>query len=370
MQKPLEQRSLYFIVGCPRSGTYLLSAILNASGRIAIPTETHFVPLFQPCLWIAGDLRRPGARKRLLRAIFIFLRIWLARAEEERDFAAVTRHSLLAIENESSRIADDASNYASLVGGLFAAYARRQGVMDAGDKSAFFDHMPLEQIDTSMAGHARFIHVIRDGRDVCSSWRKIKVGPRSVSEAATAWTRHFEGKTAWGRLNPDRYLEVRYEHLLESPRDTLHKVCSFIGFDYSDALLDFHAASFARDIGNSSTHPRLNQPLDPTNQGKWRQELTAEEVREFEGIAHVALAAGGYGLSAPLAQGGLPRERDKIFLSSHRARLALKEVLPACALCAAWLHLPLDRLCNSRIWLRIEFWLTRNPSMDQGISGR
>lgn len=369
ISEPIEPRPVFFIVGCPRSGTYLLSSILNASSRIAIPTETHFVPLFRPHLWLAGDLSRPAARKRLLRAVFIFLRIWLARAEEERDFAAVTRHSLLAVESESDRIAGSATSYAGLVCGLFASYACLQGAGEAGDKSAFFDHMPLEQIDAAMAGCARFIHVIRDGRDVCSSWRKTKVGPRSVSEAALAWSHHIEGKQAWGRLHPERYLEVRYEDLLNTPRDTLRTACAFIGFNYSDSLLDFHTTPYARDLGNSSTHPRLSQPLERANQGKWRQESTADEVSEFEAIAHVALKAVGYDLSAPVTPSGLSSKGRKNFLSSHRIRLAMKEVLPAFALCAAWVHLPLDRLCNSRIWLSVEFWLTRNPTVARGRSG-
>ena len=363
MQKPPEQRPLYFIVGCPRSGTYLLSSILNAGGRIAIPTETHFVPLFLPYLWMVGDLRNLKARRRMLRAIFMFLRIWLARAEEERDFAAVSRHSLLAIENESSRIAEEATNYASLVGGLFNAYARRQGVMDAGDKSAFFDHMPLAQLDAAMGGCARFIHLIRDGRDVCVSWRKIKVGPRSVGEASRTWAHHIAGKQSWGRLHPDRYLEVRYELLLKSPRQTLKEVCTFIGFEYSDTLLEFHTAPYARDIGNSSTHARLSQPLDPINQGKWRQELTPAEVQEFEAIAGQALVASGYAPSvSPPPAGARPKHTTSPW-SAHRIRLALKGLLPVCALGAAWLHLPLDRLCNSRVWLKTESWLARNRTL-------
>lgn len=362
MINPSEVQPVYFIVGCPRSGTYLLSSILNSSGRIAIPTETHFVPLFRPHLWMAGNLRRTAARKRLLRAIFIFLRIWLARAEEERDFSAVTRHSLLAIEPEADHIAGTARDYASVVSGLFAAYARRQGATDAGDKSAFFDHMPLELIDTALAGRARFIHVVRDGRDVCVSWGKTKVGPRSVAEAASAWARHIEGKQSWGRQHPARYLEVRYENLLTHPRDTLRSVCTFIGFDYSDDLLNFHATAFARDISNSTTHAQLSRPLNATNHGKWRQQLAPAKIAEFESIAGRALAAAGYAPSAPLSPIGAKHPSGTTRLSSHRLRLALKGLLPVFALGAAWGHLPLDRLCNSRIWLRVESWLTHNPA--------
>ena len=34
-----------FVVGCPRSGTTLLRLMLNAHPRLAIPPESHFIPL-------------------------------------------------------------------------------------------------------------------------------------------------------------------------------------------------------------------------------------------------------------------------------------------------------------------------------------
>lgn len=350
-------RPFYFLVGCPRSGTYLLSAILNHSGRIAFPRETHFIPLFPPHLWLAGDLNRPQARRRLTRAIFVFLRIWLARAEEERDFAAVTQHSLLMVEPETDRIAESTRNYAELVQGLFAAYARSQGAEMAGDKSPFFDHMPLGRMDAAVGGQARFIHIIRDGRDVCLSWLKIKVGPRTLAQAARAWARHVAGKRAWGALHPDRYHELRYEDLLTEPEKTLRAVCSFVGMPYSDELLEFHLSAFAADIAVNSSQTRLSQPLDPGNRGKWRTGMTAEEVAAFEAIAGSVLADCGYPLASSRVVTARPSGRPTEVFSIHRLRLALKSLLPACALIAVRLHLPLDRLCNSRPWLRVESWL-------------
>jgi putative flippase GtrA len=262
------------------------------------------------------------------------------------------RHAALA-----DRIADAARNYAELVRGLFAAYARSQGAEMAGDKSAFFNHMPLERMDAAVSGQARFIHVIRDGRDVCLSWLKIKVGPRTLAQATRAWARHVAGKRAWGALHPDHYHELRYEDLLTEPEKTLRTVCGFAGIPYSDALLGFHAAPYARDIANSTTHGRLSQPLDPGNRGKWRAGMTAEEVAAFEAIAGSVLADCGYPLAGSRAVTARPSERSTEVFSIHRLRLALKSLLPACALIAVRLHLPLDRLCNSRPWLRVESWL-------------
>ena len=355
-------RPLHFLVGCPRSGTYLLSAILNNSRRVAFPRETHFIPLFPPYLWLAGELRHPQARRRLTRGIFMFLRIWLARAEEERDFATVTRHSLLAIEGEADHIVDAACNYAELVRGLFAAYAHSQGAEMAGDKSPFFDHIPLERMDAAVGGQARFIHIIRDGRDVCLSWLKIKVGPRTLAEAAQKWAQHVAGKRAWGALHPDRYHELRYEDLLTESKKTLAGACSFVGIPSSDDLLKFHLSEFAAGIAVNSSQARLGQPLDTGNCDKWRTEMATEEVAAFEAIAGSVLADCGYPLvgtgSVPVRTSGRLRE----ILSIRRLRLALKSLLPACVLIAVRLHIPLDRLCNSHRWLRAESWLVGRNS--------
>lgn len=361
----LKAKPVYFIVGCPRSGTYLLSSILNSSGRIAIPTETHFVPLFQPFLWMAGDLRNLKARKRLIRAIFMFLRIWLVRAEEERDYAAITRHSLLAVEPESERIIDSARNYAGIVSGLFETYARQRGALDAGDKSAFFYHMPLDKIDAAMAGRARFIHVVRDGRDVCISWCRIKVGPRTVKEAAIAWKAHIEGKQSWGRKHPDRYLEVRYEDLLDNTKKTLLKVCSFVNLKYTDSLLDFHKTKYARDLAESSSHAKLSKPINPTNQSKWRNSLSEGEIHIFESIAQNALKSAGYIPLNDAIKADPPQNRIKNKAIIHHLRLKLKSILPLFVILASWLNMRLDRLCNHRIWLTIENWLLLKLSFEQ-----
>jgi len=362
IEDPPEAKPVYFIVGCPRSGSYLLSSILNASGRIAIPTETHFAPLFLPYLWMAGDLRNLKARRRVLKAIFMFLRIWLVRAEEERDYAAVTRHSLLAVEPESDRIIDSVRNYAGIVSGLFMAYARQHGALDAGDKSAFFDHMPLDKIDTAMGGRARFIHVVRDGRDVCVSWCRIKVGPRTMKEAAISWSAHIEGKQSWGRKNPDRYLEVRYEDLLTYPKKTLLEICAFVNLKYTDSLLDFHKTQYANDIAKGSSHAQLNKPLNSENQGKWKNALSNSEIYEFESIAGGALKSAGY---IPLNEKNVsnwPQTRMKNKTTIRHLRLKLKNLLPFFAIIASWLKFRLDRLCNSRIWLRTENWLLLKTS--------
>jgi hypothetical protein len=256
-------------------------------------------------------------------------------------------------------------NYAGIVSGLFMAYARQHGALDAGDKSAFFDHMPLDKIDTAMGGRARFIHVVRDGRDVCVSWCRIKVGPRTMKEAAISWSAHIEGKQSWGRKNPDRYLEVRYEDLLDNTRKTLLEVCSFVNLKYTDSLLDFHKTEYARDIAEGSSHAQLAKPINSTNQGKWRNSLSESEIHDFESIAGNALKSAGY---IPLnGKNALdsPQKRMRYKVTIHYLRLKLKSILPLFAILASWLNMRLDHLCNHRIWLTTENWLLLKLSFER-----
>ena len=74
---------MIFVVGWPRSGTYLLSNILNHCRQIAIPTELHFIPLFNRFVPLFGNLNDLRNRARLFRAIYVFLEIWATRAEED-----------------------------------------------------------------------------------------------------------------------------------------------------------------------------------------------------------------------------------------------------------------------------------------------
>lgn len=358
---------LCFIVGCPRSGTYLLSSLLNSGGAVAVPTETHFVPLFQRVLPLAGTLRRPANRRRLVESIRAFLQIWLARAESERDFAAVTRHSLLDCGETWDRIAQEAPDYPAIVAGLFNDFARRRGATHAGDKSAFFAHVPLELMHTATGGHCRFLHVVRDGRDVALSWCRFAFGPRDLAEAAEHWAEHVREKRTWGRAHPELYLEVRYEDLIATPEPEMRRICQFLGIPYTPRILEFHQREYAAAIADSTTHRLLTQPLDAANQQKWRTAMSAADLANFEAIAGAMLRESGYSLTtSPRASAPVITRffRSAAAAGSMRAiRVRLKSWLPAVLLIGRRFGWRLENWCNSPRWLAVEAILAGQKRM-------
>lgn len=355
-------KPLHFIIGCPRSGTYLLSNILDQSGQIAIPTETHFIPLFSRYAFLSGNLQNPRARTRLLKAIYVFLEIWLTRAEEERNFDEIIQHSLLVTRSEFEQIIWGSHSYAEMVHAIYKRYATLKGAEHYGDKSAFFQHIPLERIDHAVGNQAKFIHIVRDGRDVCLSWMKLSMGPKNLAIAAHAWCDHIAGKRQWGTLHPDRYCEIRYEDLLENPERESRRICEFIGIEFKSEMLQFHRGEMAQAIANSSTHALLSKPIDAGNKEKWRTQMSEEDVAFFEWLAGEELVKAGYPAIASsityvqrfsfICRDTLAR--IKSWFSYRAFRLHLKDVLPAILLLTGYLGLKVSKVINSKTWLSLE----------------
>jgi len=126
----------------------------------------------------------------------------------------------------------------------------------------------------------RFIHCVRDGRDVACSVLTRPWGPRTYEEAARWWSRKVLAGRAWAARNPERCLEVRYEDLLAHPARTLQAMIDFAG-EEGDAgeLLEAYRGATARD---------------PSRSGRWRAAFDDSDRGRFGEVAGELLGALGY----------------------------------------------------------------------------
>lgn len=342
------------LVGAPRSGTYLLVTRLNAALPLAIPVETHFIPLFRRYLPLWGDLRVAGNRRLLLRCIYDFLEIWTARSGRDRDRENIWRCSLLATRPRFEAIVACSSGYAELVAAIYREYAEIHGARMAGDKSAFFASVQMEELADSLP-RLKVIHLIRDGRDVSLSWRVTWFGPRTLVESAWLWRDHVRDKQRWGRAHPERYLELRYEDLLDAPEATLERIGGFLGLPL--AASDEREDVMAGVLAQGDTHAMLARPLDPTNKEKWRQAMPEDDQALFEYLAGDVLCTNGYpvgerylGLGQRLSftMYELAARLGRLFSLRHW-RLWLKGLLPVAVWVARRLGFSLAVLLNRGI---------------------
>jgi hypothetical protein len=265
-----------FIVGRGRSGSTLLQAMLDAHPDLAIPPETHLVPAL-------GHRRRRYERRPGF--------------DQDRFLDDLTRHwGFPALGMSRERAADAIrraapASTADALRATFAAYAARWGKAGYGDKTPInVLHMPL------LAGlfpEARFVHIIRDGRDVALSYRDRR--GMGLVEAAYRWRRDVRaGRRAGRRLGPGRYHEVRYEALVRDPEGVLGEVCRFLELPFDPRML--RPQEVAERVIPSSTrawHPHLGEP--PTEGLRsWQRQMPPGEVALFEGIAGDLLEELGY----------------------------------------------------------------------------
>ena len=283
-----------FVVGVGRSGTTLLQAMLNAHPELAMPFESHFIVPF-------GERReeyeQPGGFDTE-RFISDLTTEWSVRRWEIPD--ATLRNALTGVRPR---------DLADAIRRVFALYAVIHGKSLYGDKTP--DYMLSMPFLARLFPEARFVHVIRDGRDVALALRDVDwMRQNEVVDCALYWALRVETARRAGRwLGPHRYSEVRYEELVYRPAATLRRVCDFLNLRYVEAMLD-HRVSAVELV---RTEPNLNEFRTlhmPVTRGlrDWRTQMDRDDVRTFEQVAGEVLVSFDYELSQPATAryAGLP----------------------------------------------------------------
>jgi hypothetical protein len=262
-----DQREPIFIIGFDRSGTTLLSGMLDSHEDLAIPYESHFIPKYARLAgnYDFGDLE---SKRKLVREIF----------SERFPAAWDYKPPIESMDLESC------ADLADVIDAIFAAYADHKGKRIWGDKTPGYTGQ-IEVIHSLFPG-AKFIHLVRDGRDVALSLMLQHWGPASFLSCVEAWRETVFWARKMGRLLPTgQYMELRYEDLLEDPERQLKGITEFLGLEYSRRMLRDYSAK-AMDRVPDDTHAKLVEAPDKSNAYKW--------VRRLGGVdQHLAFIAGG-----------------------------------------------------------------------------
>jgi Sulfotransferase family len=268
-----------FVVGAGRSGTTLLRAILDSHPRLAVAHESHFfAEMLQTRERYETDGSLNGAR---------FL-------EDLAREAWLERHGLSLADVEEELASRPASNVPDAIRRVFEAYARARGKPLYGNKTP--DHvLHLPQIAAAFPD-ARFVHIVRDGRDVALSLLDTGWGPRNVGEAALFWSRHvLAGRDAGAELPPGRYVEVSYEALVGDAERTVGDVCRFLGLAMDERMLHYYER--AEEIVAAAKQPAIHARISlPPTKGlrDWRTAMGPSDVALFEALAGDTLEELGY----------------------------------------------------------------------------
>ncbi len=275
-----------FIIGTERSGSNLMRVILNAHPRIAVPHPPHFFKYFAHLERRYGDLEDERRFRALVLDMQRLLRVHIYPWEIAVDTDRVVREA----------------NPRDLLGATCAfydQYLEHTRKARWGCKSTFMVH----HADRVLARdpEARFIWLVRDPRDVAVSSRKSVFSPFDPVRTAALWTaQQAEGLALEERLGAQVVLRLRYEDLLSAPDLQLRRVCRFLGEDHADSMTSFHETGAARKGASLSRDwQKTASPIQASNQGKYREELSDEEIRDVEAIAAATMRRLDYELEYP-----------------------------------------------------------------------
>ena len=261
-----------FFVGCGRSGTTLVRALVDAHPDMAIPPESHFVVAEAPRRGAAFD---PAGFVATL--------------------AASDRFGLWGLDRDAvaAAVAAAPGGYPAAVRAVFGLWADRAGKPRYGDKTpGYVVHVP---VIAGLFPEAVIVHVIRDGRDVAASF--VELGwAASAEEAARHWAlRVRRGRRAGRELGAGRYHELRYEDLVADPEAALRAVCAAIDLTFVEAMLDHRPG--AAEVLRTTSHPDYHRHLaEPVRAGvrDWRHDLTPSQQARVDLVAGPLLAELGY----------------------------------------------------------------------------
>jgi hypothetical protein len=218
-----------FIIGTGRCGSTMLAQMLNSHTKVCVPFE----------LQILFENSNNGTR---LYEIFKeeknesfgaedFINLIEARTPHKfheyfdyRHFFEKQQYPIRSLQKLANRLFNE--------------------IAESKNKEIFIEQTPWygQNIDilNALFPDAKYIHMVRDGRDVAISFARTPWWHDDIGQNLERW--HAEVRqiidSSSKILNPNQLLQVRYEDFVDQPEIELKRICNFLNIDFEDTMLD------------------------------------------------------------------------------------------------------------------------------------
>jgi hypothetical protein len=212
-----------------------------------------------------------------------------------------------ATEDQILARLDTDRTFSALIDTVYGAVATENGKSRWGYKRASLARMTGRNFN-ELFPTARFVHIIRDAREVALSMRRSRGShERNWHFGAVDWTEHVEAGRQLGReVGPGRYHEMLYERVMADPAGTLTE------------LLDFSGAGPDREARVATIRAEVPGLVKSGNTEKWRTLVPAEGIWQIERAAGPLLRDLGYPLVHPDIAGAPVGRVELAWLSIDR----------------------------------------------------
>lgn len=250
-----------FILGAPRSGTTFLASLLEST-QYGAPFETQFFVKYFQKLSSYGDLNIKKNFTKLVEDIL-----------KER---AVSQWNL---DLDISLFFESLNNrriYSEIINELCLIRNKQLGYAAWGDKTPHY----VGDISSiySLFPDAKYLYIVRDGRDVALSLLQKNWGPNNIFSCAEYWKDLTADKPELKLLEDNnQILKLRYEDLLDNTEEHVLKIYDFLGEKIKEGELE-----------------KLCSTVKAGNYYKWKKQLTKSQIKIFDQVAANTLQRFGY----------------------------------------------------------------------------
>lgn len=257
------------LIGNGRSGTSILGQLMRDHLGVAFGTESQFIVTYFRRLGDYGVLDVDSNLRKLVGDIL--QERWFQRSRKFSNFGVGLEEVLSNVKEKT---------YSGVLDAIFELFAKHLGMDRWGDKTpSYIDHLDVIH---ELFPNAKYVHLVRDGRDVALSLSKIYFGPKNVYTAALRWRDTIDkGDRFCSTLPAGKVLNARYEDMLSDPRAFFQTLMEF---------LQIARAEQQRRLDSILNHAGLKQD----NCNKWRKELRRSQLHTFEYLAASQLRRHGY----------------------------------------------------------------------------
>lgn len=312
-----------FIVGNSRSGTTMLLRMLNQHPSIFVGNEFHF---FEQ-LWSSTDRDKVMdiTEASLLMSKLLYIHHEGYTGEMDIDKYAGEAHDFVAREGKGLHYAHE--YFGAFLLSLTAA-AHKSIPCEKTPQNIFY----IDEIK-ALFPKAKFIHIVRDPRAILLSqknkWKRRKMGASFITKREVMRLRinyhpytlsklwQSAIKAGLRHRDDSSVLTIRFEDLLQSPENTLQKICSHLGVDFHAQMMDIPVASSSNEADSTVVRGIKKERAETWMQGG----LSDTEIAICEQVNSSYLTSYGYNLTHK--NGSLIGKLGWLFLFPLKTSVAL-----------------------------------------------
>lgn len=271
----------FFIIGTERSGTNLLRVILNSHSKIAIPHPPHIFKNLYPILKTYGNLNNNYNLEKLIKDVITLIKLhpypWDISLNYSNIFDHIEEKSLIAI-----------------LFYIYNQYKIKHHKKIFGCKSTFMINYSDNIL--SFNPSAKFIYLVRDGRDVAISAKSSIFNNYSVYYTAKLWKKEQHiGISLLEKLPKNQIFLLTYEELIQNLKKNIQLLCDFLEIKFEPNILNYYETKSAQKSNLICTSwENTAKPILANNFQKYLYQMKVSDIALFDAIAQAELKYFGY----------------------------------------------------------------------------